>query len=246
MRRERITAFVAVTVVAIAAAVGMPGAASAATPQEICNALIANPNLNAQTTFSTADLAAYVAARASDPNIQGYCPPLVVLTISQQCVEAAPHAPGAVQAQNGKWFTNAPNGNAEACTTPPAPCMVVPAGTPGAQQAANGVWYANTPGGNAEACAPARAAAVVTVPTGGAQPTSGVKGATKVKTKPAARPQTAAAPAQRQAAPLAQTRQAGTLPFTGAQLGIFAIVGLALVGGGILLRLTGRQKRTGA
>jgi hypothetical protein len=34
----------------------------------------------------------------------------------------------------------------------------------------------------------------------------------------------------------------GGLPFTGAQLGLFTIVGFALVGSGVLLRLTGRKK----
>jgi hypothetical protein len=34
----------------------------------------------------------------------------------------------------------------------------------------------------------------------------------------------------------------GGLPFTGAQLGLFTVVGLALVGSGFLLRLTGRKK----
>lgn len=34
----------------------------------------------------------------------------------------------------------------------------------------------------------------------------------------------------------------GGLPFTGAQLGLFTVVGLALVGSGLLLRLTGRKK----
>lgn len=34
----------------------------------------------------------------------------------------------------------------------------------------------------------------------------------------------------------------GGLPFTGAQLGLFTIVGFALVGSGLLLRLTGRKK----
>jgi hypothetical protein len=36
--------------------------------------------------------------------------------------------------------------------------------------------------------------------------------------------------------------QKGGLPFTGAQLGLFTVVGLALVGSGFLLRLTGRKK----
>jgi hypothetical protein len=70
-------------------------------------------------------------------------------------------------------------------------------------------------------------------------PTTGVLGATKVKQAPKA----AAAPATKQASPLATTRSSGTLPFTGAQLTIFAIVGLALVAGGFLLRTTSGAKR---
>ena len=38
------------------------------------------------------------------------------------------------------------------------------------------------------------------------------------------------------------TKAKGTLPFTGAQLGLFAIVGIALVAMGFLLRNTARQK----
>ena len=33
-----------------------------------------------------------------------------------------------------------------------------------------------------------------------------------------------------------------TLPFTGAELGLFTVVGFALIGSGILLRLTGRKR----
>jgi hypothetical protein len=44
-------------------------------------------------------------------------------------------------------------------------------------------------------------------------------------------------------APLAATKiKGGALPFTGAQLGLFAIVGLALLAMGLLLRSTGRQR----
>ena len=72
-----------------------------------------------------------------------------------------------------------------------------------------------------------------TPPTGGVlpgvsptvTPTKGALGATKT-----------------QAAPLAQTKATGTLPFTGTELTIFAIVGLALVGTGLLLRSTARQR----
>lgn len=43
-------------------------------------------------------------------------------------------------------------------------------------------------------------------------------------------------------APPSGVKASGGLPFTGAQLGLFTVVGLALVGSGILLRLTGRKK----
>jgi hypothetical protein len=41
---------------------------------------------------------------------------------------------------------------------------------------------------------------------------------------------------------LGQTKASGTLPFTGTELTIFFIVGLALVGTGVLLRSTARQR----
>ena len=40
------------------------------------------------------------------------------------------------------------------------------------------------------------------------------------------------------------TRRTGTLPFTGLELGIFAIVGVGLIASGVLLRLSGRQRPT--
>jgi hypothetical protein len=43
-------------------------------------------------------------------------------------------------------------------------------------------------------------------------------------------------------APLAQTNESGTLPFTGAQLGVFLALGLALLVGGLLLHRTGRGR----
>lgn len=42
--------------------------------------------------------------------------------------------------------------------------------------------------------------------------------------------------------PGAVKAKGGGLPFTGAQLGLFTVVGLALIGSGLLLRLTGRKK----
>lgn len=79
-------------------------------------------------------------------------------------------------------------------------------------------------------------------------PDSGVAGTsktivTKAKTNAAAKPAAQVAgvvsPTQ---APLQQTATAETLPFTGAELGLFAIVGGALLLGGLLLRSSARQR----
>jgi hypothetical protein len=78
-----------------------------------------------------------------------------------------------------------------------------------------------------------------------APPTSGVAGEQKTITpKPAAKPaaQPTAQVAGAQSPPIAQTASAGTLPFTGAELGIFALVGGALLLGGLLLRASARQR----
>lgn len=66
---------------------------------------------------------------------------------------------------------------------------------------------------------------------------------TKAKTNAAAKPvaQVAGAVSPTQA-PLQQTATAQTLPFTGAELGLFAIVGGALLLGGLLLRSSARQR----
>ena len=95
---------------------------------------------------------------------------------------------------------------------------------------------------------PAAVAPVVAAPVETpAAPVSGVAGTTKtiVKAKPKAKPKPAAqvagvaTPVQ---APLARTASAETLPFTGAELAMFALVGAALLLGGILLRVSSRQR----
>lgn len=81
-----------------------------------------------------------------------------------------------------------------------------------------------------------------------ATPEAGVAGVSKtvVAAKPnAAKPQPATGTAGVQTpeqAPLARTASAGTLPFTGAELGLFALVGAALLLGGFLLRASARQR----
>jgi hypothetical protein len=207
MRRGRYIAFLAMLVTALGVGIAVaPGAAGAASPQDICNDLKAHGSLTG--TYTPAELAAYQDALKNDPTISGYCSPLAVVVVPPPpvCTEVAAGTQGAVQAPNGKWYTNVPNGNAAAC----GPAAPQPAQT-----------------------------TTVTVPV-----TQGVKGATKVKKAPPAQPIAQVSPATHESAPLATTKQAGTLPFTGAELGIFAIVGLALIGGGILLRQTARHKGT--
>jgi hypothetical protein len=41
--------------------------------------------------------------------------------------------------------------------------------------------------------------------------------------------------------PLTETATVGTLPFTGAELGLLGVVGAALLAGGVLLRLSARK-----
>lgn len=64
-------------------------------------------------------------------------------------------------------------------------------------------------------------------------PTRGVEGANH----------TVRTPVTRSAAPLATMKTRGTLPFTGAQLSLFLLVGLALLATGLLLRSTGRARQ---
>lgn len=100
------------------------------------------------------------------------------------------------------------------------------------------------------AAAPAAVAtppAAVATPPAAAQaaPATGVAGTTKTivkkpaKASPVARVAGVATPAQQ---PLARTASAETLPFTGIELALFALVGSALLLGGLLLRASARQR----
>lgn len=82
-----------------------------------------------------------------------------------------------------------------------------------------------------------------------AAPNGGTQGATSCtpspsKAAPAARPQKGTAGVQkvveRRPAPVQAVSHAATLPFTGLQLGLFSLVGAALIGGGLLLRASSR------
>ena len=116
----------------------------------------------------------------------------------------------------------APSGQPANCT--PTPCVPAAPGQPTTPQ--NAMCTPATPPPTTPV-GQASGTQVVTL-----TPSSGTLGAQKtIKAKPAAG-----------VAPLSTTKAQGTLPFTGAQLGIFAIVGLALLAGGFLLRSTGRKR----
>jgi hypothetical protein len=88
----------------------------------------------------------------------------------------------------------------------------------------------------------AQVAAAMKDPTvqGYGQPSAtsgGLSGTKVVKT-----PTGGVAGVQKTIGQVAPAQASGTLPFTGAQLGIFAIIGLALVSGGLLLRSTARER----
>jgi hypothetical protein len=246
MRRGRIIAFFAMLLTTLGVGFGVtPGVASAASPMDICNDLSAHGG-QLSGHYSATELSAFLTALGSDPVLQGYCSPLATLP---QCSEVSPGTPGSLVAPNGKSYVNAPDNKAEVCGPATQVCIEAAPHATGAVQASNGTWYTNLPPAGVEACGHAAPNATIVVPV--STPSSGVKGATKVKaTKkaPTTPRSTGVSPAQhtRSAAPLATTKSSGALPFTGAELGIFAVVGIALLTGGLLLRLTARQKRTSA
>ena len=227
MRRERGFALLCV-LLGMAALAASSTAFAAASPRDICDDLADNGKLDRR-AYTNEEL----IAASNDASIQGYCSIVVVVPQAQPCTEVAPNTPGATQAPNGKWYTNY---NPAMCgqvttvtvTTPPPPAVAPPA-APAAPAA--------TPA--APAATPAAPAAQ---PVGGTLPgekTIVTKAAPAAKAQPSSQPRQAVAGQQ---SPLRQTRATGTLPFTGAELVLFAIVGAALIGAGLLLRLTGRQK----
>jgi hypothetical protein len=121
---------------------------------------------------------------------------------------------------------------------PGQPGMPAAPGTPGA-----------TPGQCSTVTPPVSVNVVSGVPavTPAATPAAPVAGvAAQRKTIAAKKTPVAAAPrvtpAKAPVAPVSTTRTRGTLPFTGAELGLFAVVGIALIACGLLLRTTARRR----
>ena len=151
----------------------------------------------------------------ADPTIQGYgCRGVTPAPPAQNvCVPGQPGQPGMPAAPG------TPGATPEQCSTvtPPVSINVV-SGAPPATPAA-----------------PAAPAAT---------PVAGVAAQRKTivaKKQPvSATPKVT--PARAAVAPVSTTRTKGTLPFTGAELALFAIVGVALIACGLLLRTTARHR----
>jgi LPXTG-motif cell wall-anchored protein len=177
---------------------------------------------------------------------------------SEQCVadtpkEATPQTPPATEQPPAKETTTPP-----AETPAPAPTTETPAPAPApAETAAPAPAPAATTPAPAPAETPAAPAPAAPVteqsnqPTTPAteQPTGAVRGEV-VSSKPhkkhtthhtAAPEQTESAPVTTAAAPSVQSAQAAELPFTGMDTGVVAGLGVALLGGGLVLRRRTRE-----
>lgn len=128
--------------------------------------------------------------------------------------------------------------------TPPVvapPAATPPAATPPAATLPAATPPAITP----DVTPPAAAPAPAVTPAPAAAPEAGVAGVSKTQNaKPAAARPASSTPTTGVAGvqtPLTQTATVGTLPFTGSELGLFALVGGALLLGGLLLRASARR-----
>ncbi|MDX6452916.1 MAG: hypothetical protein QOH16_2965 [Gaiellaceae bacterium] len=218
MRRER-NILLAIALFAVAAFFSVAPAALAdgGSPADICR--------DAQDgTLNGTYTADQIATFLQDPTVQGYCGPITIVV---------PPAPKCVELPAG---TTPTPGVTYCQPTPPTTPPVTPPTTPPV-----------TPPATPPATPPS------TPPAGGQAPAtvSAVKGAshttvsrTVVTTKVKGAQHTVKTPVQAAGvAPLGATKTSGTLPFTGADLGLFALVGLALLGIGVLLRSTGRASQ---
>lgn len=224
MRRGRIfSGFIALVALAAFFMVVPSAFADGGTPMDICTDL---QDGKLDGSYTGAQMQAFL----SDPTVQGYCGPITVLTppstppTTPPCTEVTPGTPG-----GGSPGTPGTPGS-EKCTTPATPAPPTAPPTPTTPP---------TPATPATPAAQGTAPVVVTAVKGAshtvvtpARPTTGVQGAQHTVATPVA---------AKGVAPLATTKTTGTLPFTGAQLALFTLVGLALVATGLMLRTTARR-----
>ena len=116
---------------------------------------------------------------------------------------------------------------------PPAPGQTAPGQTAGGQgSTCQPGTTGSTPGG--------------VLGSGPSSSTGGTSHTTTPAPRPVVQPQVKAAqtPVQHPAAVSTAPAATGVLPFTGLELGIFLLIGAALVVGGLFLRASGRRKPT--
>lgn len=239
MRRGRIVTG-AVLLLAAFTLTGAPSAL-AASPQDICADL---QDGHVDGTYTNAEWDAFL----HDPTIQGYgCSmPLPSVTVTPPAAPAAqPETPAPVSAP-------APQPCTETTTQPNGSGGSNGNGGSNGSGGSNGNGGAN--GANGQNCQETLTPPVpVTAPVPQVTPSAQLPAviqavAAQKHTLVKAKPQTAhvagvKSPTKSAVAPLATTRTKGTLPFTGAELALFAIVGLALIASGFVLRTTARQRQ---
>lgn len=196
MRRGRIMSALAAAFAAALVALPAAALADGGTPMDICQDL---QDGKLDGTYTVAQLQAFF----SDPSVQGYCSPVVVVAPPT----APPTAPPATPTPPATPAAPAP-----APAPAPTPAQVAPVVITGVK----GTTHTSTP-------APAAATAPKVAAVKGAQ-------------------HTMKSPSRSATAPLSTARKQGTLPFTGAQLALFLLVGLGLVATGLVLRATGRRR----
>lgn len=232
--------------VVIAAVLVVAPAAFGATPHDIYKDLADDGRLDA--TYTQAELQAY----ANDATVQGYGNPVVPPPTVYVCPPGTTPAPGSGvyapgEAPQGATQLPAPAG---ACATPPQLSYVCPPGTtpaPGSGAYPEG----GAPAGTQETPAPEAACLTPAAPQ---TPVQQVAGARKTIQTPAPQMPAPAAAAQPERTSqvagvrtpprpaLADAAPAETLPFTGAELAIFALVGAALLAAGVVLRFGANRR----
>jgi hypothetical protein len=221
MRRGRFIGLLVALVAAAAVFTGAPAAlADSGNPADICATIQAAA---ASGQYTQAQIDAWL----QDPTVQGYCGPITV--IIPTCTPSSGNTgSGGMGGTNGctppctstsgstSNGSTGSNGSSNGCTPPPTtpPAPSVNTQPPIVVSSVAGTQYTQV------------------VPVAKSTPVAHVKGAQH----------TVHTPKAAAVAPLATTRKSGTLPFTGAQLGLFALVGLALVATGVLLRKTSPKR----
>lgn len=215
MRRGRTLSGLIALLAFMAFATVVPSAfADGGTPMDICQDL---QDGKLDGTYTQAQLNAFLM----DPTVQGYCGPITVI-VTPPPTTTTTTTP-----------TTPP-------TTPPQPCTET-------GQSAPPAGAGGTVGGNGTPaqCASTKPAVhvvpVVVSAVAGARHTISAPAPAQIRPAAVKGTQHTVRTPRQATAPLTTTKTRGTLPFTGAQLTLFLLVGLGLVATGLVLRTTGRR-----